>query len=204
MSIEYKVLLTKDNIEREQNVKILKHFIPQLQVTVTGRDTLWSSFINQFKLKEGAEGFVLIEDDIKVCKDFVNKCEQVISAHNQDVISMFRICSEKTLPCEGYRGASSFASTVCNYFPRWFCDEILKIENQQAFEKWYWEREKVWNYPNDTYIRFLLQKLKKKYYQQFPHLGQHINYKSTLGSRPMNRITRFFIDDLEKQNGKAD
>lgn len=204
MNIEYKVLQTKDNIEREQNVKILEHFIPQLQVTVTGRDTLWNCYIDQFRLPENATGLILIEDDIKLCKNFIERCESVVAERENDVISMFRICTPNTEAKVGYRSGSAFNCMPCNYFPKWFCDEAIKEGNLKGFEEWYWECEHVWSFPSDYYIRYLLMKLKKKYYAYFPHLVQHINYKSTLGSRPMNRITRFFIDDLETQNGKAD
>lgn len=204
MKIEYKVLLTKDNIEREQNCRILKHFIPQLQVTEADRATLWDLYIKQYELPDDATGLVLIEDDVKLCKNFIERCEAVIAGIPEDVISMFRICTENTKADKGYRSPSAFNCMPCNYFPKWFCDEAVKKENLEDFNRWYWEREHVWSYPSDYYVRFLLMKLKKKYYAYFPHLVQHINYKSTLGSRPMNRITRFFIDDLEKQNGKAD
>lgn len=198
MKIKYCVLQTKDNIEREQNVKILKHFIPSLEITVTGRDTLWDCFISQFKITDEYDGIVLIEDDVKLCKNFLKRCEMAITKSKDSVISMFRICTKKTKFESGFKGGSNFNCMPCNYFPKWFCDEVVKKENFESFNKWYWEHEHVWNFPSDTYIRYLLVKLKKKYFAYFPHLVQHINYKSTLGSRPMNRKSNFFIDDLER------
>ena len=199
MNIEYKVLLTKNNIEREQNSRILKHFIPQLQITETDRTTLWQCFIKQFELSAESTGLILIEDDVKLCKNFIERCENVIGENPNDVISMFRICTENTKADKGFRCPSAFNCMPCNYFPRWFCEEAVKQENLEGFEKWYWEREHIWNFPSDTYVRYLLMKLKKRYYAYFPHLVQHINYKSTLGNRPMNRKSFFFIDDLEKE-----
>lgn len=199
MKIEYKVLQTKNNIEREQNVRILKHFIPQLQVTEADRQILWQAYMLQYKLEKDSTGLVFIEDDVKLCKNFIERCEQVIAEREEDVISMFRICTPNTVAEKGYRGGSAFNCMPCNYFPKWFCDEAIKEENQKGFEEWYWKREHVWSYPSDYYVRYLLMKLKKKYYAYFPHLVQHINYKSTLGSRPMNRKSNFFIDDLEKE-----
>lgn len=195
MNIEFKVLLTKDNVERGQNCRILKHFIPQLQITEASRIDLWCKFISQFELSDTSEGLVLIEDDVKLCKDFVNRCEGVIATFPNDVVSMFRICTEKTKAESGYRSPSLFNCMPCNYFPKWFCEEVVKKENLESFEKWYWEREHIWSFPSDYYVRYLLMKLKKKYYAYFPHLVQHINYKSTLGNRPMNRKSNFFIDD---------
>lgn len=195
MNIEYKVLCTEGNRQRIENVAKMKSQLPPLNVIVSGRDGLFERFVSVFNTE--SDGVVLLEDDVQLCKDFQSRCEELVASRPNEVISMFEsACSRGELHSE-YRAGSRYQWNQCNYFPKAVCDEIVKQENVDGFRAWYKTRYSVWNYPSDTYIGYVLGKMRLKYWMQVPFLVQHLDFKSTLGPRPTNRQSRFFIDDVE-------
>lgn len=196
MKIEYKVLCTENNEQRIKNVEIMKKSLPNLSVKMSGREHLFENFINTFNIENDSTGLVLLEDDIILCKNFQSRCENLISSRPNEVISMFEgPCSKKELHSE-YRNGRIFMCNLCNYFPKFVCNELAKENNVLEFKEWYKKHFKTWTYPSDIYIAYILNKMKLKYWMQVPFLVQHFDFKSTLGNRSTKRQTRFFIDDV--------
>lgn len=198
MNIEYKVLCTENNQQRIDNVAIMKKELPPLNVIMSGRDGLFERFVNIFKTD--ADGVVLLEDDVQLCKNFQTRCEELIGSRQNEVISMFEsACSRNELHSE-YRAGGRYLWNQCNYFPKFVCDELIKPENVASFREWYKTKYSVWTYPSDTYVGYVLNKMKLKYWMQVPFLVQHLDFKSTLGPRSTNRQSKYFIDDVEAKN----
>lgn len=200
MKIEYKVLCTENNEQRIKNVDLMKKNLLDLSVKMSGREKLFENFINVFNIENDSIGLVFLEDDVQLCKDFQNRCENLIKSRPNEVISMFEsACSKRELHSE-YRSGRVYQWNQCNYFPKFVCNELAKENNVLEFKEWYKKHYKVWAYPSDTYIAYVLSKMKLKYWMQVPFLVQHLDFKSTLGNRPTNRQSRFFIDDMEVTN----
>ena len=200
MKVEYKVLCTENNQQRIDNVGAMKTQLPPLKIIMSGRDGLFERFVSLFNLSSGFDGLVILEDDVRLCKDFQRRCEELILSKPYEVISMFEsACSKGELHSE-YRNGGRYQWNQCNYFPKSVCNELVKKSNVEAFRGWYKTKYSVWTYPSDTYIGYVLGKMKLKYWMQVPFLVQHLDFKSTLGPRPTNRQSRFFIDDVEAKN----
>ena len=196
MKIKFAVLESIGNLDRIENVKKLKKEIPNLEVVPADRDSAFEKHISLFDLPEEFGGIVILEDDVKLCKDFLDRLGKVIKSREHEVISMFEsACSRKPLKSE-YRAGARFQWCQCNYYPKKIADLLCLPENVEEFKKWY--AGQPWNYPIDTYIAYVLKKYKIRYWMEVPFLVQHLDFKSNFPGRPSNRQSKYFIDDMEE------
>ncbi len=197
MNIKYIVLCSKGNSEREANVKLMKFEIPELQVIYCTLDNVFPAHIAALNVGDEYDGVLMLEDDVKLCRNFKQRVEALLEKHPREVISMFEsACSRSELHSE-YRSGRDFAWAQCNYWPR----EVGKILSDPKwmipFIEWFDKRNEPWGYPIDTYQAYVLGKCKIKYWMEVPFLVQHLDMKSNFKGRPTNRQSKYFIDDLE-------
>lgn len=198
MNIKYVVLCSKGNYIRERNVEYMKVFIPDLHVVKCTLDNVFPVHIASLSVEDEYDGVVMLEDDVQLCRNFVQRCEAVIEQRPNEVISMFEsACSKGELHSE-YRNGNRFNWCQCNYYPK----EIGKILSDPKwmvpFVEWFDKRNEPWGYPIDTYIAYVLGKNKIKYWMQVPFLVQHLDMKSNFAGRSSGRQSRYFIDDVEE------
>lgn len=199
MKIKYILLCSEGNIDRINNVEIIKKQIPKLNVIMSNRQNVFNNFVEMFNLEEEYDGVVVLEDDIQLCNDFKNKLLETIKGHEHEVVSMFEsACSKKELKSE-YRKGNRFAWNQCNYYPKSIANLIYDKSLVEEFIVDYNSKNNVWNYPSDTYIAYALHKYKISYYMSVPFLVQHLPFKSNFQGRPLNRQSKYFIDDIEKE-----
>lgn len=198
------VMLTENNLEREYNVCDMRSKISGLEVKTANLSNVWSVFLDCFRATLDVDGLLLLEDDAQLCANFAKRADRQIQAEGGRVISFFeRPLSKKPLST-GYYPGREFGFGLCNFFPSRICAELAKLETEAAFRKYWPARHEKWTYPNDIYIRWVLQRMNESYYMEIPFLVQHRPYKSTLGARSMCRQTRYFADDMEGDDENQD
>lgn len=202
MNLKYLVLCSIGNEARIKNVEKLKEQIPELEVVMCGRDTVFQEHIKAFDIEDEYDGIIILEDDVQLCKDFKTRATALVEEHKDEVVSMFEsACSRGELKSE-YRPGRNFAWNQCNYYPKQICRVLAAPDMLPKFKEYFYTKlHEVWNYPIDRYIAFVLGMYKIKYYMSVPFLVQHLPMKSNFKGRPINRQSRYFIDDME---GKSD
>ena len=199
-NIIYAVLCSEGNVERTLNVKKLKEAIPELKIVISNRENVFRNHIGLFDLgaNSDCDGIIILEDDVQLCKDFKTKATELVSEHKDEVVSMFESAlSRKELHSE-YRAGNRFNWCQCNYYPKAICKILSSNDMVTKFKEWYARRNEPWNYPIDTYIGYVLGYHGLKYWMQVPFLVQHLPLRSNFKGRPLNRQSKFFIDDVEK------
>ena len=200
INIIYGVLCSEGNIDRTLNVRKMKETIPELRVLFSNKDNVFENHIALFAwcVKSGADGIVVLEDDVQLCKNFKEKVYAVVEKHKNEVVSFFEsACSKKELHSE-YRSGRQFAWNQCNYYPKEICELYANEKHLQDFVEYYKTLDKPWNYPIDTYQSWIMGKNGINYWMEVPFLVQHLPLKSNFKGRPLNRQSKYFIDDLEK------
>lgn len=177
--------------ERRENVAILKEQIPHLEVFT---DTVGDYYGLFFEICRSINetGGVVLEDDVQLCRGFVNKVESVIEEKGADcVISFFE--RPKVDLETAYVGGSNFFWMQCVYFPPGLPEKFVKHYNDFKTKK-----PKLWRGNSvDRAVSYALVRERVKYWRIRPTLVQHLPLPSASGPRPINRQTLYFIDDLE-------
>lgn len=180
--------------ERLENVELLKTIIPQLEVIVDTQKDGYKSYFKGLELLNDTGG-VFLEDDVLLCKDFMNRIESIIN--HKGCLELYNFFENPKVPSiTSYRGGSKFFSCVCSYIPKGFADLVIK-------EYDVFKRDKPslhQGMATDRLVPYVLVKNKIKYWHIRPCLVQHLAFKSAIGNRPTNRQTTFFIDDLPEYN----
>lgn len=146
------------------------------------------SFIQQLEIISEYDS-VFLEDDVQLCRDFVQKISEVIDTYPDKIINFF------TMPLSWFktREFQSFCFNQCTYYPKGIAKELAKemrkieIENPGKFQY-------------DILESMALKNMEVKHIQYRPCLVQHLDFKSLIGNRDNYRITPFFIDYLEDLN----
>lgn len=161
--IDYELLIDKEH-------KPVKSFIEQLEI-ISDYDSIF------------------LEDDIKLCKDFKKRIEQVIKQYPDRLINFF------TAPKHYFKTkeAQTFYFNQCTYYPKGLAKKL-------AAEMRKIEEESPGKYQYDVLESRALYNLNLKHIQYRPCLVQHLDFKSLIGNRDNYRITPYFIDYLEELN----
>ena len=144
------------------------------------------SFIRQLKEINEFDA-VLLEDDVKLCKNFKEEIEKVISEHPNDIINFFY--SPKKWFSSYY--TTDFAYNQCTYYPKGKAKTLA-----ETMEEIY-KTKKIQGY--DVLEMVALQKLGWTNYVYRPCLVQHIDRHSIiLKTDTARRVTPFFKDYLDE------
>ena len=145
------------------------------------------SFFKQLELISEYDA-VLLEDDIKLCKNFKAEIEKVISEHPHDIINFFY------KPHEWFTShySMSFAWNQCTYYPKGIGKIIVNEVRKHELPK----------VGYDTIEGNAMQSLGIKFYVYRPSLVQHLDKKSLInkGNLTGTRYTPFFKDYLDDLN----
>ncbi len=178
------------NEQRIQNVEVLQTQIPQLVVVRDNTHNALDTFLQTLE-KVDNEASVILEDDVILCTDFIQKIEKVISLNEERFINFFsRRQSDLTIGTRDIPGAS-WSSNCCFYIPKGHSKQILKFYN----EAWSKVDKQLEVNPTgtDTLLADYLKFNKIKYLNYVPSLVQHLNFVSAINSRrSKNRQSKTF------------
>ena len=201
------VMLVSPIPERQENAQKIKEIIPNLELMEADKATC-DLFMTHLKTMqtdpEKYRGVCMIEDDVILCNDFMKHFGQVMKDHDQDIVNFFEhALATRPLSC-GYDIGGRFYSSVCYYVPAKMTQIFLEPEMLRMFHSFYNDMDFAATYPIDAYIQFVLNRKGLKYWRQFPWLVQHMDLESTFEGRVAGRQSKFFIDDMEAQDGKTE
>ena len=131
-----------------------------------------------------------MEDDIVLCKDFMNKVEEVVSKYPTKVISFFTL---KDRPNgANIEKARTFCMNQCVYMPKWFNNLLL-----QYYPKWLkTERGQQPGHAYDYMMADLLSLVGEDYILYQPSLVQHMEMKSRIDPRrSTHRTSKTFKEE---------
>lgn len=195
MKIKY-IIMVADNSERLANVEIIKKSIPNLYIYTGDNNNVFDKYVNCFRIEQEYSGVVVLEDDIKLCKNFYEQISSIINDNQYIVISFFEKPNSRKELNTRFNKGSEFLFNQCNYYPKAICELMIDPNNIMQFKNGYFHKYKKWVAPIDIYIGYVLDKYKIKYLMKVPFLVQHLDFKSMLGNRSTKRQTKYFIDDL--------
>lgn len=193
-------MLVSPTEERRQNALKIKEMIPTLELIYADKNKvdLWAIHLDTLKTDSNRySGVVMMEDDIILSRKFFDKFDKVMAKHSGDIVQFFERALAKKPLKRGYVSGGEFYSCVCYYMPAKFTEVICSDKWMKLFKEWYPALGEPWNYPIDTYIQYVLRANKMIYWREFPYIVQHGAFKSNFKGRPINRQSRFFIDDME-------
>ena len=200
MNIKYAVLCSEGNIDRTLNVRKMKEILPEMRVVFANRNDVFDKHIALFNLEPEYDGIVIFEDDVQLCKNFKERLADVLSGHEKEVVSMFESALSKSALKSEYRSGWRFAWNQCNYYPAHVCKKLSDPSVMPLFEEYFYTKlSEPWNYPIDRYIAFVLGSAGINYWMEVPFLVQHLPLKSNFKGRPINRQSKYFIDDIKTE-----
>ena len=138
-------------------------------------------------MRKVKDDVLILEDDLILCKDFLNKIEPIINEYQDMIINFFwqplRDIKKTTIEKDG------FCYTQCIYYPKDMINKFYKYLKE----------------PNFSYARNIRQALEKKkisFVNVRPHYIQHIGDESLIWQNLPIRKSNMFIDDiLEEKKG---
>lgn len=137
------------------------------------------------KVRNLNEDVLILEDDLILCNDFLDKIEPIINEYKDYIINFFwqpmRNVTRTTIENKG------FCYTQCVYYP------------QGMINKFYKDLEK----PIDCYAKNIRQALEKNnipFVNVRPHYVQHIGDESLIWPGLCVRKSKMFVDDMEVEN----
>lgn len=131
-------------------------------------------------------GVLILEDDLILCKDFINKIKNAIEQYQDSIINFFWQPLRNIKTSIEKRG---FCFTQCVYYPK------------GMIKKFYYDLLE----PDFSYARNIKQALEKNHitFVNFrPHYVQHIGDKSLIWPKLMIRRSKNFIDDIKEEKEK--
>lgn len=143
------------------------------------------SFIRQLREISSCDA-VLLEDDVKLCKNFKEEIEKVIEEHPNDIINFFY--APKKWFTSHY--TTDFAYNQCTYYPK----GVGKILSEKMEE--IYKTKKIKGY--DVLEMVALQELGMTNYVYRPCLVQHMDRHSIINGHDLvRRVSPFFKDYLD-------
>lgn len=138
-------------------------------------------------VKDMDEDILILEDDVILCKDFLQRLEEVVNTYPNDIINFFWGIRKRPKEIFVARLDSGFCYTQCVYYPKGTINKFFK------------KLLKIRNYPYDENIGQAIKKVGMTFISYRPTLVQHIDDNSLIqkGSY-IKRVSQVFIDDIEK------
>lgn len=140
-------------------------------------------YINLLKdVKDKDDDILILEDDLKLCKNFIDKITPVINEYKDKIINFFwqpmRNVKHTTIETKG------FCYTQCVYYPKGMINKFYNDLQE----------------PNFSYARNIRQALEKNnipFVNVRPHYLQHIGDESLIWKGLCVRRSGMFVDDME-------
>jgi GR25 family glycosyltransferase involved in LPS biosynthesis len=142
-------------------------------------------YLNLLNLaRKQKEDVLVLEDDLMLCKGFLERIEPIIEQYKDYIINFFwqplRNIKNTTIETKG------FCYTQCVYYPEGMINKFYKDLQKPTF----------------SYARNIKQALEKNgipFVQVRPHYVQHIGDESLIWQGLCVRRSNMFIDDLESK-----
>lgn len=185
----------------ERDTSYLERLIPSAEVYNDVNHTgAIQSFIDAIKAAD--DDAVYVQDDMLLCKGFVEKAERYVKEHKNDVIVFANFTHDKQssdVLTEGYYSARKGGWLLCTYIPKPIAD---------AFVKWYESGgyESVRNYMrylamqgDDVLFDRFLELIDKEVFVTVPNIAGHRKNKSFINpNRPVRVCVNFDYEGAEE------
>ena len=189
--MRYLVLTIQGAEDRAENVRKMEESISGLEVHMDCNHCGWNNFLGCLRSIK-SEGGIIMEDDIRLCKDFTKRIEQAVKENPKAECIRFFDVSKKDHP-PIYTNGRSFNWTQCVYYTPKLIRLILAEYKMRAYTKspipYLWDR----------FVGQVLEKNDIPFLNYRPSLVQSrrfgtVNQKHT----NKNEWSKFFIDDVIK------
>lgn len=114
----------------------------------------------------GADPALVLEDDIILTKDFLQKAQAVIRLKRFDVIQFFSRSAKDLTVGARWRPGSSFSMNQCTYYPADLCNGLKSFHGR-------WKRLAEHPTGYDLMVADYLAELRQRYWQHVPSLVEH-------------------------------
>ena len=185
--------------ERSTDVEYLVKHIPHAEICwetyelENSDDNIWNTFDKALEMA-GDEPCVQMEEDVILTEGFVDKLEEAVSAHPDQIINFF---SMRDLDLtKGSRVDRQFMMAQCWYAPKFCCSYLREFYP-------FWKHKRI-QWPNavDLMVHDFIHALKLRYRIHCPSLVQHRDRTSfideTRGERWGSRQSKTFINPIEE------
>lgn len=169
-----------------RDISHLKKAIDDLIVYVDYNHDAMGSFLNAITYTEGP--LVMLEDDIELCDNFVEKIKEAIMQYPNHIINFFSLRKKDYELKKPYEElGSKFMMNQCNYIPSGYGNQIAEF-----YKTWTRKMEHPTGY--DILMADWMKSNKLKYIQWFPHLVNHIECKSLINPKRSSKRTDKLFD----------
>ena len=168
------------NVPAFRSIEHLKASIPRLIVV---EDRIRNA-MDTFRLglaEAGTEASLQMQDDIILCKDFMQQVEAEIKQHPNDVIQFFSRKERDAELGSRYMAGRTFMFNQCVYFPAGISADLLKYAENPKIGIWRgWDKDPT---GDDLIVADYLRINKRKYWLVVPNLCDHAQTESLINSR---------------------
>lgn len=190
----------------ERNTSYLERLLPNPIVIndVKHNGCIWS-FLKSIETAD--DDAVYIQDDILLCKDFVRKCEEVISQH-PDIVVVFstpflkgktEYNGDKIIDKEGYYPAKEAGWMLCTYIPKKIAQHFFEFFITDECKTLGSYNKYIKMQADDLFFRRFLERYNyDNIFVTVPNLAGHEENKSVVcASRPIRISPMFDYDNAE-------
>lgn len=177
--------------QRSTLLPYLQTHIPHLEVVWDQKRNAMDTFLRGC-LEAGNDPVLRIEDDILLTRRFLEKTEEVIKNHPDDVIQFFSMRRKDLTIGSRWEPGSTFMMNQCYYLPSGVSRQIYD---------YYWSADWQTKYAKDAPTGYdilmarLFQQQRRRYWLHVPSLVEHLITPSVINpKRPMRRQSLTFTD----------
>lgn len=161
--------------ERQANVDYLCKHIPNLQIVWDEQRNAMETFRRAWRQYQDVPT-IRIQDDIVLCKNFVDKVKAVVAERPNDFIQFFSRSSKDAELGSRYKAGGTWMMNQCYYLPAGSAQRLTAYaDNWSKYEQ----------HPNgdDQLMQEWLQSEKARYWVVVPSLVDHLHTVSMIDKR---------------------
>lgn len=184
----------------ERDTSYLERLIPSAVIlNDTEHKGAIRSFIDAIKLAD--DDAVYVQDDMLLCKGFVEKAESYIKDHKNDVIIFANFTHDKQsadVVTEGYYPARKGGWLLCTYIPKTVADAFVKWHESKGYESVRNYKKYLEMQGDDILFCRFLELIDKDVFVTVPNIAGHRKNKSVINpNRPVRCCVNFDYEGAE-------
>lgn len=176
-----------------RNIDHLKAQIPNL-IVIQNEESGMAAFVEAM-LEAGDEAALHLEDDIILCPDFVNKVEEIVSKHEDDVIQFFSMRKDDLTIGTRYIPGYRFMMNQCFYLPSGMSKALAEYKTT-------WKRIEEHPTGYDILMADYFKERGIRYLNIVPNLVDHVECKSIINPRRSSKRQSFTFGNKHLKRGE--
>ena len=165
-----------------RNIDHLKEAIPGL-IVIHNEISGMAAFVEAMEAA-GDDAAVHLEDDIILCPNFVSRLEEIVTAHENDVIQFFSMRKDDLTIGTRYIPGARFMMNQCFYLPAGMSKALAEYKPT-------WKRIEEHPTGYDLLMADYFKEHKISYLNIVPNLVDHIECKSIINPRRSSKRQSF-------------